>query len=151
MRNMNKMFNYIKLIRPKHYIKNFLIFVPLFFSRELFTVKLYYTVLGYITFCFLASAVYVFNDLKDVEKDRRNPFDMEKLTQLADILQLSREENDQMLNLAGKKRNAVAPDLPGYIMNRDYVSAALRAARDLDAGEEEWNRFVEELKNRKKG
>ncbi len=89
--------------------------------------------------------------LTDVEKDRRNPFDMEKLTQLADILQLSKEENDQMLNLAGKKRNAVAPDLPGYIMNRDYVSAALRAARDLDAGEEEWNRFVEELKNRKKG
>ena len=89
--------------------------------------------------------------LTDMEKDRRNPFDMEKLTQLADILQLSKEENDQMLNLAGKKRNAVAPDLPGYIMNRDYVSAALRAARDLDAGEEEWNRFVEELKNRKKG
>ncbi len=73
MRNMNKMFNYIKLIRPKHYIKNFLIFVPLFFSRELFTVKLYYTVLGYITFCFLASAVYVFNDLKDVEKDKLHP------------------------------------------------------------------------------
>lgn len=89
--------------------------------------------------------------LTDVEKDRRNPFDMEKLEQLAEILQLSKEDNDQMLNLAGKKRNAVAPDLPEYIMNRDYVSAALRAARDLDAGEEEWNRFVEELKNRERG
>ena len=94
-----------------------------------------------------------FISTKRIEKKitLREMADMEKLTQLADILQLSKEENDQMLNLAGKKRNAVAPDLPGYIMNRDYVSAALRAARDLDAGEEEWNRFVEELKNRKKG
>ena len=52
--------------------------------------------------------------LTDVEKDRRNPFDMEKLTQLAKILNLSKEENAQMLDLAGKKRNAVAPDLPEY-------------------------------------
>lgn len=87
--------------------------------------------------------------LTDVEKDRRNPFDMEKLTQLAKILNLSKEENAQMLDLAGKKRNAVAPDLLEYIMERDYVSAALRTARDLDAGEEEWNRFVEELRKRK--
>ena len=83
--------------------------------------------------------------LTDVEKDRRNPFDMEKLTQLAQILNLSKEENAQMLDLAGKKRNAV----PEYIMERDYVSAALRTARDLDAGEEEWNQFVEELRKRK--
>ena len=87
--------------------------------------------------------------LTDVEKDRRNPFDMEKLAQLAQILNLSKEENAQMLDLAGKKRNAVAPDLPEYIMERDYVSAALRTARDLDAGEEEWNKFVEELRKRK--
>lgn len=88
--------------------------------------------------------------LTDVEKDRRNPFDMEKLTRLADILDLSKEEKDLMLDLAGKKRNAVAPDLPGYIMERDYVSAALRLARDLDAGEKEWNRFIEELKDRER-
>lgn len=87
--------------------------------------------------------------LTDVEKDRRNPFDMEKLTQLAKILGLSNEERELMFNLAGKKRNAVAPDLPEYIMERDYVNAALRTARDLDAGEEEWNQFVEELRKRK--
>ena len=87
--------------------------------------------------------------LTDVEKDRRNPFDMEKLTRLAEVLDLSDEERELMFNLAGKKRNAVAPDLPEYIMERDYVSAALRTARDLDAGEEEWNRFVEELRKRK--
>lgn len=87
--------------------------------------------------------------LSDVEKDRRNPFDLEKLDLLANILGLSDSEKIIMLDLAGKKRNAVAPDLPEYIMDRDYVSAALRTARDLDAGEEEWLKFVEELKKRK--
>lgn len=87
--------------------------------------------------------------LTDVEKDRRNPFDMDKLNILAGILNLTQDENALMLDLAGKKRNAVAPDLPEYIMERDYVSSALRTARDLDAGEEEWNKFVEELRKRK--
>ena len=87
--------------------------------------------------------------LTDVEKDRRNPFDMDKLTKLAEILGLSKEDNALMLDLAGKKRNAVAPDLPDYIIQRDYVSAALRTARDLDAGEEEWNQFVKELNERR--
>ena len=88
--------------------------------------------------------------LADVEKDRRNPFDMDKLTRLAQILELSEGDNALMLNLAGKKRNAVAPDLPEYIIKRDYVSAALRIARDLNAGEGEWNQFVEELRKRKR-
>lgn len=87
--------------------------------------------------------------LSDVEKDRRNPFDMDKLEQLREILQLDSEDYALMLDLAGRKRNSVAPDLPEYIMQRDYVSAALRTARDLDAGEQEWLRFVEELKKRK--
>lgn len=87
--------------------------------------------------------------LSDVEKDRRNPFDLDKLELLANILLLSEDEKTIMLNLAGKKRNEVAPDLPEYIMDRDYVSAALRTARDLDAGEEEWLEFVKELKKRK--
>lgn len=54
-----------------------------------------------------------------------------------------------MYDIAGKQRNTIAPDLPDYIMERDYVSAALRTARDLDAGEEEWREFVEQLKRRK--
>ena len=87
--------------------------------------------------------------LSDVEKDRRNPPELAKLEQIADILGLSYEEKEIMYNLAGKKRDSVAPDLPEYIMSRDYVAAALRTARDLDAGEEEWLRFVEELKQRK--
>ena len=59
------------------------------------------------------------------------------------------EEKTIMFDLAGKRRNSVAPDLPEYIMERDYVSAALRTARDLDADEADWIEFVKELKKRK--
>lgn len=87
--------------------------------------------------------------LTDIEKDRRNPPEMEKLETISKILFLSDEEKTTMFDLAGKRRNSVAPDLPDYIMERDYVSAALRTARDLDASEEDWHKFVEELKQRK--
>lgn len=87
--------------------------------------------------------------LSDIEKNRRNPPEMSKLEAIARILVLTDEDRTLMLDLAGRARNTVAPDLPEYIMGRDYVSAALRTARDLDAGEEEWLRFVEELKKRK--
>ena len=87
--------------------------------------------------------------LTDIEKDRRNPPEKEKLERISQILTLSDEDKTLMYDLAGKKRNSVAPDLPDYIMEYAYVSAALRTARDLDASEEDWLKFVEELKQRK--
>lgn len=87
--------------------------------------------------------------LSDVEKDRRNPFDNDRLEKVAVLLHLDEQDQSLMYDLAGRKRNTVAPDLPDYIMERDYVSAALRTARDLDAGEAEWLEFVKELKKRK--
>lgn len=91
------------------------------------------------------SAPYV----TDVEKDRRNPFNNELLEKVATVLHLTDEERTEMYDLAGEKRNEIAPDIPDYIMQRGYVSAALRTARDLDADEADWQRFVDELKKRK--
>lgn len=87
--------------------------------------------------------------LSDIEKDRRNSPEIEKLDEIAAILSLSDDECRYMYDLAGKKRKTVSPDLPDYIMDRDYVRVALRTAMDLGAGEDEWMKFVEELKDRK--
>lgn len=87
--------------------------------------------------------------LSDIEQGRRNAPDVDKLERIATALALSDEDRTVMLDLAGKNRKTVAPDLPDYIMGREYVAAALRTARDLDAGEAEWMRFVEDLKKRK--
>lgn len=65
--------NYIKLMRPHHYIKNFLIFIPLIFSKNIFNIELLSKVLiGFIAFSLLASMVYVINDIMDVEADRKH-------------------------------------------------------------------------------
>ena len=55
-------------------MKNFLVLLPLVFSSELLNLsKLKTTVLGFIAFCLTASIVYIINDLKDIENDKKHP------------------------------------------------------------------------------
>lgn len=71
---MERVRNYIKLMRLKHCVKNILILLPLVFSGEFFQCgKLLSSALGFLAFSFLASAVYILNDIQDVEKDRLHP------------------------------------------------------------------------------
>lgn len=68
------MSKYLKLIRVKHWIKNLLVFLPVFFSGNIFlTEKSSLLVLAFFSFCFVSSIVYVVNDIKDIEKDRKHP------------------------------------------------------------------------------
>lgn len=87
--------------------------------------------------------------LSDVEKGRRAPLTAERLEAVVRALNLDKDEERKLYDAAGKQRNTIAPDLPDYIMGHEYVSAALRTARDLDAGEEEWQKFIEDLKKRR--
>jgi len=65
---------YIKLMRIRHYLKNFLIFIPLIFNKSFFNIEnLSLTILGFISFCILSSTVYCINDLKDLENDKKHP------------------------------------------------------------------------------
>lgn len=65
---------YIRLLRVKHYIKNILIFIPLFFGCSVFdTAKLEKALLGFVSFSLLSSSVYILNDWQDIDKDRRHP------------------------------------------------------------------------------
>jgi len=71
---LNKLKNYIKLIRVKHYLKNFLIFLPLVFSGNLFSFECFIKCLGgWIAFSFTCSIVYILNDIRDREKDKNHP------------------------------------------------------------------------------
>ena len=66
--------NYFRLFRVKHYIKNTIIFVPLFFSGDLFNLqKLSVLLIAFFAFCFMASAIYIFNDICDLENDKFHP------------------------------------------------------------------------------
>lgn len=64
----------IKLIRPKQWVKNAFVFAPLIFAGEFLNLaSVYTTVLAAFLFCLAASAVYIVNDLKDIENDRAHP------------------------------------------------------------------------------
>lgn len=65
---------YLKLLRVKHYIKNFLILLPLIFNKSITNIdKLIMTMVGFISFCLISSSIYIINDINDVEKDRKHP------------------------------------------------------------------------------
>jgi len=70
-KNTSNLQNYFQLLRIRHWIKNFLIFIPLFFGAGFFdTFLIKNTILGFICFSLVSSIVYILNDLRDIEKDR---------------------------------------------------------------------------------
>lgn len=64
----------IEAMRPKQWAKNIFIFAPLVFDQKLFyPLYLARTVAGFVLLCLVSGAVYLMNDLVDVEKDRQHP------------------------------------------------------------------------------
>src|SRR5690349_20298427 len=64
----------IKNMRLRQWTKNGFVFFALIFDRQLFIVESFWrTVAGFFLFCLISSAVYLFNDLADVEADRNHP------------------------------------------------------------------------------
>lgn len=61
-------------LRPHHWFKNFLIFLPLVFSGSLASIPaLTNSLLAFFSFCALSSATYLINDYADQHKDRLHP------------------------------------------------------------------------------
>jgi 4-hydroxybenzoate polyprenyltransferase len=64
----------IQLLRPAQWSKNVILFAAILFSKHLFDPpELVRVLAGFVAFCFVASAAYVMNDLRDAERDRRHP------------------------------------------------------------------------------
>ncbi|GAC1704932.1 MAG: decaprenyl-phosphate phosphoribosyltransferase [Flavisolibacter sp.] len=65
---------YLQLLRPKDWAKNLFLIIPLFFSGELFREDLYPELFfGIIAFCFVASSIYIINDIRDINEDKKHP------------------------------------------------------------------------------
>lgn len=64
----------VRTLRPKQWVKNVFVLAPVVYAQELFDVpRVVGALAGFACFCLLASAVYVLNDLMDVEADRAHP------------------------------------------------------------------------------
>ena len=63
----------LKAIRIHQWAKNILLFVPLLLSHKLRPEAIGAVIAAFFCFSFMASANYIFNDLLDIESDRRHP------------------------------------------------------------------------------
>lgn len=64
----------LALMRPLQWVKNLLVFAPLFFAQALFWPGAFAaSLMAFIGFSLAASAVYIVNDLCDIERDRLHP------------------------------------------------------------------------------
>lgn len=66
--------NILRLIRPKQWIKNMFVFIPMFFAGELFDLhSLCLCAVTFLAYSFMASSIYCYNDIVDADADRRHP------------------------------------------------------------------------------
>lgn len=75
MRRLRKSYymKILQLLRPSHWIKNLLVFVPLFFGGGLYDAeKVPAVIAAYAAFCLVASGGYALNDIMDQTEDARH-------------------------------------------------------------------------------
>jgi len=61
-------------MRPRQWTKNVFVFVALFFDRQiLIPASVLRTLAAFVLLCLMSSAVYIMNDLSDIESDRQHP------------------------------------------------------------------------------
>ncbi len=61
-------------MRVNQWVKNLFVFLPLFFSGNLFNIDLLIeSFYGFLIFSFVASSIYIINDYVDIEKDKKHP------------------------------------------------------------------------------
>jgi 4-hydroxybenzoate polyprenyltransferase len=64
----------LKTMRVRQWTKNGFVFFALIFDKQLFLREPFLRTLeGFLLFCLISSAVYLFNDITDIEADRRHP------------------------------------------------------------------------------
>lgn len=66
--------HYFKMLRPKQWVKNLMLFFPPFLSGSLlYSASIPVGLIAFTSFCCVSSALYIFNDLNDIEKDVLHP------------------------------------------------------------------------------
>ncbi|MDY0205278.1 MAG: decaprenyl-phosphate phosphoribosyltransferase [Pseudomonas sp.] len=67
------MYTVIKLLRPHQYIKNGFVLLGPLFAHQWSSQTLMDAALAFFAFCCMASAVYILNDIMDIDADREHP------------------------------------------------------------------------------
>jgi len=69
------LFAILKTTRPRQWLKNLALFATILMTGHIFEGPAFTsTLLGFIAFCLLSSSNYVFNDIMDIDRDKKHPF-----------------------------------------------------------------------------
>lgn len=66
-------FELLRAMRPHQWVKNLLVFLPMILSHDASLATFALSLLAFLSFSLIASAVYLVNDLSDLAADRRHP------------------------------------------------------------------------------
>ena len=74
LKTNNKFYHLVRALRPRQWIKNLVLFAPIVFQGQFFNYDYFMkTLVGFLFFSGIASAVYLINDCYDYEKDKIHP------------------------------------------------------------------------------
>ena len=89
----------------------------------------------------------------DIEKDYRRPLNAEEMELFAELFDLSEEDKITMYDLASHKTNTIPADVESYIMEDEHgglAQVALRKAKEVNADEKMWRKFIWDLEKKQK-
>ncbi len=70
-----QLYDILRLLRPRQWVKNLAIFAAVTFTGELFNpLAVFPVIIGFFVFCGISSASYIINDIIDAKNDRLHPF-----------------------------------------------------------------------------
>lgn len=70
-----QLYNILRLLRPRQWVKNLALFAAVVFTGQLFNPDAVIPVIiGFLVFCGISSGTYIVNDIIDVKKDKLHPF-----------------------------------------------------------------------------
>lgn len=84
--------------------------------------------------------------LSQLEHGKRLCPDVELLKKMTKIFDLTLEERTILYDLYAKASGRLSPDIIEYIQSKEIVQRALRYAHDVNATDEDWEKFIEFLK-----
>src|SRR5262245_8563651 len=74
LKGSKQTFAYLRVLRPKQWTKNFIVFAPLIFAAKARDIDLFGKAsLCFVCYCLISSSVYIFNDICDREADKAHP------------------------------------------------------------------------------
>lgn len=113
----------VRLLRPRHWLKNLLVFVPLVFSGRITQTPLLASALAaFVSFSLGASFVYVVNDLMDVQSDRNHPIKSKRPIASGEVSPFTARVIAGLLLVASMGICITMTHIPGLVVLSSYLA-----------------------------